>query len=176
MPFTAPVTITIPPAKVVAYTAPPTVSFKSGVEVRDRQLLVSFKGTGPDASYPTPGRECRYREVIGLAEASRLIVAWHDTCGPVPRVRLTAAGATRPTKVVVQQVWLEGPVPPPEPDDEPITTDPAQFGPDAVACGVDPDGDGPETFQPADVEPLETDPPMTNVFRITLTPIVPVTP
>jgi hypothetical protein len=181
--YSAPTPVIIPAGESVVYVQrTPPRDFR-GFPVKDvtpgsRDLGVQWKGFYADSVYNLGHRECRYKDIVGMASASVTIVAWHDNCGKKPQVTLLAAGARHPVTVGVRQYWEEGD-PVTVPDPELVvgpTVDPTQFAPGTVACAVDPDGEGPEPFQPAEVESVETDPPSPNIFRVSFTPPVPVTP
>jgi hypothetical protein len=175
--------ITIPPGESVTYIEQNFPQDFRGFPVKNitpgsRDLNVQWKGSGPDIAFAIDNRDCHYKDVIGLASATITIIARHENCGRNPRVTLFAVGAKRSITVGVRQSWEQGDhvTTPPEattPIDDP---NPPQFAPGTVTCVVDPDGDGPEPFQPAEVESVETDPPSPNIFRVSFTPPVPVTP
>lgn len=164
MPFTTPAPAVIPPGVTVEYVAPRPRSFKPGVTIRDRDLVVSWRGEEEDVLLNLGHADCRYKGIITGASATVTIAAWHDNCGASPRVLLSAAGASRPVRVTVRQTWGEGP-PAPEPVEDPaIAVDPA-----GLSCTLD--------GVPVDVVLVPYDPltilQRRRVFRVLLGPVTP---
>ena len=134
--------VTIPVGKTVVWVAPPVQGPAISRGFHDRDAYVTWRGQTDDFSW-SASRECITKWVI-VSASMRVTVQWTaNLCGRVPRIEISAAGATHPLNVGVTQTYKVGPAPPPEPEETAVEAS-TDIDPNLLSCTYD--------GQPIDVE------------------------